>query len=389
MSDLVSADGSRKIAREVLIHGPISRAELGLRLGLSAASLTRLSKPLIESGLLVERQSAEAVGVGRPTKPLDVVADAGRFVGIKLTGDDATAVLTDVRAAHSAVEVVEVVDRSPGAVIALLADLVERVSGGTELTGIGVSIGGNVLDGRTVTRAPFLGWRDVELGALLEERAGAPVTVANDVVALTVAEKWFGAARGRSSFAVITIGAGVGYGLVSRGTVVVTPDTGLGLGGHFPLDPHGPVCIDGHRGCATALLSIPSICDQVESALGRPVRYDEVLDLAESGEPAASLVVDAAARALGHLIAAVVNLAMLDAVVLAGEGLELVRRTRSRVLEVLSEDRDPEALAVDVFLDDSGFTAWARGAAAVAIEAGIDALGDDRAWRLRSPSAQR
>jgi predicted NBD/HSP70 family sugar kinase len=64
-----------------------------------------------------------------------------------------------------------------------------------------------VIDRRVVTRAPFLGWRDVDLGAALHEALGLPIVVENDIVALVEAEHWFGEGRGIDDFAVVTIGA--------------------------------------------------------------------------------------------------------------------------------------------------------------------------------------
>src|SRR4051812_27656672 len=82
--------GERAVAIEVLVHGPLSRTELARRLGLSAGSLTRLTKPLIESGLLVEVAEAGVPAEarqGRPSTPLDVVADSWSFLGFKITED--------------------------------------------------------------------------------------------------------------------------------------------------------------------------------------------------------------------------------------------------------------------------------------------------------------
>ncbi len=258
------------------------------------------------------------------------------------------------------------------AVAELVAEL--RDGDGAEVSGLGVSIGGNVADQRVVTRAPFLGWRDVALAERLERELGLPVTVENDVTALTTAEQWFGAVRGRPAFAVVTIGAGVGYGLVVHDRVITTPDSGLGLGGHLPLDPNGPLCLDGHRGCSTAMLSIPSISMQLGIALGREVDYDEVLRLAEEGHPLAVSVTAAAGRALGRMMASIANIAMVDTIVLSGEGVALWNVVGDLALAALAEDRDSEATPVDVHVDDAGFVSWARGAAAVAIQAAIGRL---------------
>ncbi|KZE92027.1 N-acetylglucosamine repressor [Agromyces sp. NDB4Y10] len=379
MTQVELGGSARELARQVLIHGPISRADLGRRLGLSPASLTRLSKPFLDRGLFVEAPDLVQGATGRPARPLDVRADARRFVGVKLSGDAAHAVLTDLRATAVAREERALDRHDPRAVVGVIGDLVETLlaAEGPDLprvSGLGVSVGGNVADQRVVTRAPFLGWRDVALADLLEARLGLPVDVENDVTALTTAEQWFGPARGRDAFAVVTVGAGVGYGLVMHDRVVTTPDTGLGLGGHLPLDPSGPLCVDGHRGCSTAMLSIPSICAQVGIALGREIGYDEVIELAAARHPLARSVTDAAGRSLGRMMGYIANLAMVDAIVLSGEGVGLWSVAGDTALAALAADRDPEASEVVVHVDDTGFDPWARGAAAVAIQGALARL---------------
>lgn len=314
--------------------------------------------------------------VGRPVKPLDVTPGLGAFVGIKITGDSLFAVLTDARARVMADREVAIEDPSPASVVAQVAQIVESLREETAppIVGLGISLGGVVDDTGRVIRAPFLGWADVKLGADLGTTTGLPVVVENDVVALVEAERWFGAGRGRSGFSVITVGAGVGYGLVVGGESVHTREAGVGLGGHIPLDPTGPLCPEGHRGCSTALITSLGMSAQMQAALGRPVEYDEVLSLARAGHPAASAVVDAAARGLGRLIALAANLTMQPTVVLAGEGLGLWDIAETRIRAAAAADRDPLADPVEILVDESGFGAWARGAAAVAVQAAIARL---------------
>jgi len=256
----------------------------------------------------------------------------------------------------------------------VIVELAGELANEQEFTAIGISVGGQVSDNRVIDRAPFLGWRGVPLADAVEARLGVPVVVENDVVALAAAEHWFGLGRGFSNFAVLTVGAGVGYGLVMHDQVVSTSEAGLGLGGHFPLDPTGPLCFLGHRGCSTAMLTIPSIRAQVEVALGHPVTYAEVLEMAAAGQPVALAVLRAAGNALGRLIAAVANLAMVEHVVLAGEGLGFLDIVRGEMDAAILADRDPEAARVDVLLDPSGFISWAQGAAAIAIQRTVDTL---------------
>ncbi|PXA71777.1 ROK family protein [Cryobacterium arcticum] len=365
---------SSELAREVLIHGPILRNVLAQRLGLSLATLTRLARPLLDGGLLVEMTEQLDGALGRPAKPLDVRADARQFLGVKLTGDTAVAVTTDLRASEGRRAERPLPSHDLADVVTVIVELARELANEQEFSAIGISVGGQVSDNRVVDRAPFLGWRGVPLADAVEAQLDVPVIVENDVVALAAAEHWFGLGRGFSNFAVITVGAGVGYGLVMHDQVVSTSEAGLGLGGHFPLDPNGPLCFLGHRGCSTAMLTIPSIRAQVEVALARPVTYTEVLELAESGNPVALAVLSAAGTALGRLIAAVANLAMVEHVVLAGEGLGFLAVSRSAMDAAILADRDPDARPLDVVTDASGFISWAQGAAAVAIQRTMDTL---------------
>ena len=361
-------DSAMSLARAVLMHGPISRGDLGRRLGLSPASLTRLSKPFLDLGLFVELSETVNGGVGRPTKPLDVSLDGRRFVGIKVTGEGLFGVLTDLRATELASAHHPLSNTDPAEVVRRLVALVLELAGGVPIAGLGVTVGGQVLNSRVVARAPFLGWRDVHLATELEASLAIPVLVENDVAGLAAAEQWFGAGRGTASFAVLTLGVGVGYALVVNDRVISTRDSGLGLGGHVPLDADGPLCGSGHRGCSDAMLTEASISAQVGATLGRVVDYAEVLTLAASAEPAALAVVQASGRALGRLVALIANIAMVDTIVLAGEGIGLWDVVGDEIMAAASAGRDPAATPLQISVDTTGVSSWARGAAAVAIQ---------------------
>jgi predicted NBD/HSP70 family sugar kinase len=252
----------------------------------------------VDSGLLVEGSSGVHTRTGRPSLPLDVQPASRRLIGVKITGDELFAVVTDLRAAVLAEHSQALPARDPDAVIAAVADVTGRMRAEhPDVVGLGIGIGGRVMRRADVTRAHFLGWHEtVPLAARLTELTGLPTAVENDVRALTVAEHWFGAGRGLRSLAVVTIGAGVGCGIVVHDRLVEGAHGAGGWVGHRPLAGWG-LCADGHRGCAEGVLTIGAITAAVGQALGRPVTYDEVLDLARSGQPAARRVTDEAGRA--------------------------------------------------------------------------------------------
>jgi len=360
--------GANAVAVEVLRHGPISRSEIARRLRLSPGSITRLSAPLVERGLIVETSALSEGRAGRPSKPLDVVPESRHFVGIKLTGDHAEGILTDLRTAPHATHATAL--RSTGVTDAVdaIVELVDDLSDPDRPTvGVGIAVGGRVQDG-VVTSAPFLGWSDVPLARLLEERLKIDVTVENDLLALTAEEHWFGAGRDLDRFAVVTVGAGVGYGLVAHGEIVANADSGLGLVGHWPVEPFGPMCPEGHRGCARAVLTTAAIEGNVSAAFGAAVTYADAIQMAEDGQPAARRVVDEAVRGLGRLLAAIGNLTVPQRIVLGGEGVRMVEIAREALREGIAEARDPRASELEVVMIAADNEDWCRGAAAVAIQ---------------------
>ncbi|MFF7751463.1 ROK family protein [Streptomyces sp. NPDC007971] len=364
--------GERFVAIEVLVHGPLSRTELARRLDLSQGSLTRLTKPLIESGLLVEVPEAATppkARQGRPSQPLDVVAASRSFLGFKITADAVYGVVTTLRSEVVARLDRPLADRDPARVADLLAEMTAELAGGRPAAaGIGIGVGGLVQERAVVGESPFLQWRDVPLAELVRERTGLPVAVENDVAALVEAETWFGAGRGLDRFVVLTIGAGIGYGLVLGGTRVPCAEENRGFGRHWIIDPHGPLTPDGERGSAVSLLTIPSIRYQMRAASGRDAAYEEILAGAAEGEPMAFRVIDEAARALGTLVAQIANFAMPQKILLAGEGVGLMDVAGDTVRAAIRAHRHPLAAPVDLETKVADFHDWARGAAVLAIQ---------------------
>ncbi|MCS5732092.1 ROK family protein [Herbiconiux moechotypicola] len=357
------------VAIEVLRRGPISRAEIGRRLGLSHASLSRLSAPLIERGVIHDVGEHSNGRVGRPSRLLDIDASSHHFLGVKIRENEIIAAVTDLRGDVVDSVTVPLAHRTPTAVVNQVKELHSTFAAAHTLTAIGIGIGGAVHDRRKVISAGFLGWDDVALADLIEQETRTPALVENDVVALCEYEDWFGFARYDDRFAVITLGIGTGFGLVIHGRPIVGDDYGFGLVGHWPMDPTGPLCQQGHRGCAAALLNSDAIARYATEALGRETTFDETVELASEGHPAAVRIVHDAARGLGVLIAAVCNLTLPERIIIAGEGVRLAMIGHETLLQQARELRDPRAQTPLIDYSSGDNIEWARGAAVLAIQA--------------------
>jgi glucokinase len=151
-------------------------------------------------------------------------------------------VVTEIRRATSA--------SVPGAAERAIAEVVLELAAAYPVEAVGVGAAGLVDETRSVVRfAPNLGWHEEPVRALLEEATNLPVVIENDANAAAWAEYRFGAARGRDDVVMVTVGTGIGGALVLGGTLY---RGGFGLAGeigHWVLDPDGPPCGCGRRGC--------------------------------------------------------------------------------------------------------------------------------------------
>ncbi|MEU9476056.1 ROK family transcriptional regulator [Streptomyces sp. NPDC048191] len=360
----------------LLSHGPLTRAEVGRRTSLSPAAVTKAVRPLMELGYLVEGVDEEArPAVGRPASLVWVDGGRALFIGIKVTADEIIAVLADLCCRVRISRHVRLTGRDPEAVLpaitALVQELLTEADGfGVQVRGLGIAISGDVDRGEGVVRySPFLEWRDVPLAEIAETATGLPVTVENDVRALTVAEHWFGAGVGLSDFALVTVGAGIGCGLVVHGRVVSGAHGVAGEIGHVSLDPLGPLCHCGNRGCVEAIAADPAILRAVRAATGRQVTdAAEALDLARGGDPGVREVYARAGEAIGTAIGFLVNLLGPERVIISGEGLAAYDLVAEGIREAFAASAFGTAEQCDVITRPLPFEEWARGAAATAIQ---------------------
>jgi predicted NBD/HSP70 family sugar kinase len=360
----------------VLTEGPISRVGVSRRTGLSSAAVTKAVRPLLEAGYLMElAEDRSELAIGRPASPLQVCADRGFFVGIKVTGDELIGVVTDLQARirvarHRALHSHDV-DDVVNAIGLLVAELLDGSPPFRERArGLGLALAGDVDRSTGLVRySPFLGWRQVPLVHRIEAVTGLTPLVENDVRALTVAERWFGGGVGASSFALVTVGAGIGCGLVVNDAVVSGAYGVAGEIGHLPVEAGGSPCHCGGRGCVESIASERAILERVAEATGRPaVTMAQAIELAHRDDPAVRAVFARAGHAIGLALAAVANLLGPERIIISGEGLAAYDLFEEQIRETFARQAFGAAASSDLIVRPLSFDEWARGAAAVAIQ---------------------
>jgi predicted NBD/HSP70 family sugar kinase len=279
----------------------------------------------------------------------------------------------------------EVVDVVAGSVEEMVRDAGDV---GDKTLGLGVACPGPLDPSQGVLYGPpgFAGWSEVPIRRMLEEKTGYPVLVDNDAIASAIGERWVGKARGVDSFVYIYNGWGIGVGLFVDGNIFRGASGTAGEIGHVPLDPNGPACTCGNRGCLTRYCLPKEIISSVIARLGAgeesslegvPLVEGQIADLAVvhaaalAGDRLAGEALAIPARMLGRAVVGLVNLLDLQMVVLGGKtfgeagGIYLREVERSLRETILYPDRR----RVQVELSGAGQHAGAVGAASLVLHA--------------------
>ena len=215
----------------------------------------------------------------------------------------------------------------PEAVIGRIVGAVRHVAGlvaaaGGSVRGVVLGAAGIVSSGEgVVVSSPNLpGWRDIPLRDRVAGEVGLPVLLENDANAAAFGEHWRGAGRGCSSMALVTLGTGVGGGLVLGGELWRGADGMAGEIGHLTIDPGGRTCRCGNIGCLETYASATGIVDRYRELAGLEpsVGADGVHGLALEGDANARQAFREAGRALGIAFAALVNLLNPERIVVGG-----------------------------------------------------------------------
>ncbi len=371
-------DLNRSIVLNLIAErGPLSRTELARAGGLPAATITRIVGDFVDAGLVAEMTAASSGG-RRPVL-LSINPTAGHVLGVKLREDSLTVALCDLSCAvvHQC-DTAFPVDAAPYRALEVIADAVERCVAEAGVArravlGVGVGLSGLIDAARGLCRySAILGWRDVEIGPVLEYKLRLPVRVDNDVNTLAVAERQFGTERGVANLLVVTVGRGVGMGIVVEGEIYRGAG-GAGEVGHMTVDttPDAPLCTCGKRGCLEAVAADYGIVraaqgddpgHAVEAAL------DTLIARAEAGDEAVRAIFACAGAALGVALANLANLFDPDLIVLGGEGLRAGALLTDPLRAALPRHLFGRSAAeVALVIRPTDEATWARGAASLVL----------------------
>ncbi|SDG58431.1 Sugar kinase of the NBD/HSP70 family, may contain an N-terminal HTH domain [Lentzea fradiae] len=328
--------GNLRTVLLALVDRPGSRADLAARTGLTKATLSNLTEPLLANGILVE-DPATGAGMGRPSKPLRFHPDGPVAVG------------AEVNVSHLAVEILgldgetlrrhivpaDIRKSSADEVLDRVSDLIREHAGPRTLLGAGLAVPGVVHDG-VLVRAPNLpNLVGVPLAQRLGERLGIEVELDNEANLAALAHLWPRHLAGED-FVHVSADVGIGAGVVLHGEVYRGTSGFAGELGHVVIEREGEPCTCGSRGCVERYAGL----DVILREAGRR-RLDSLQKALGAGDARAVGAVRQAGQALGVGLATLMNLFDVPTVVLGGSYAVL----HEHLSEAILSEMDTRVLA--------------------------------------------
>ncbi len=308
-TQVASSETARDINRGVVLNlirrrQPISRADLARVSGLQRSTVSLITEQLIRENWVVYGPTGRLPRGRRPT-----------FLRLN---DKRAIVVSDLRPGQTTIAVADVNGRflsqeamaTPADPRAAIKTLIARIRhqmqqhSDREFEGIGISLSGRFdLANQHVVFVPNLKWSEFDLKGPIEEATGIRVELENAANACVLAEVWFGhAAEKVPDLVVLTVAEGVGTGVFSNGQLVRGANGMAGEFGHVSLDPNGPECACGRRGCWEVFASNRAALRYYheERSASDGLTFQDLLSLGESGDELALKALDKMAQAIGR-----------------------------------------------------------------------------------------
>jgi predicted NBD/HSP70 family sugar kinase len=324
------------VLQHVAADGPLSRARIASVTGLTRATVSSLVDDLVHAGLVTELGPEARGVVGRPGSALTLNQATYAGLGLEVNIDYIAVCVADLAGELRYLQTRAGDNRtqSPSQVLARAVRMARAATraaenAGLTVVGLAVALPGLVEAEPGLLRvAPNLGWLDVSVVELLSGRLDPgrlPVTVDNEANLAALGELWFGGHDDLDDFVHVSGEIGVGAGIVVGRELFRGVQGFAGEIGHVTVQPDGPRCRCGSRGCLEqvagqeAIMRAAGLTGEAGTSMGQPGgSVAELLASARDGDPRTIEAIEAAGRALGIAVAATVNLVAPSTVVLGG-----------------------------------------------------------------------
>src|SRR3954447_17982131 len=319
-----------RVIRALRDEGTISRAEIARRTGLSRSTVSSLVADLQADGLVVERPEpglAHGAQGGRPPILLSFDASAGAAVGVDFGHSHLRVAVSDLASTILAERKLPLdTDHDAQQGLELAAEMVaDALSDAgvqrTQVIGAGMGLPGPIEQsaGTVGSSAILPGWIGMMAASEMRRRLDIPVMVDNDANLGALAEAAFGAGQDAGDLIYLKVSSGIGAGLILNGRLYRGSSGLAGELGHVLVDPDGIVCRCGNRGCLETVAATGALVDLLRRSHGDELTVDAMLEAARGGDLGCRRVIHDAGRALGQVVATLLNVLNPELLVVGGD----------------------------------------------------------------------
>lgn len=356
-------------------HPGAGRAQLARSTGLAPSTVTAVVQGLLAERIVVEGPAAE--GAQRPgprSRGLTLSPALGSVVGIDFGFRTVRVFFADLSGRRLAFEQAPLAAEYDAA--AGLSTARELVASVAEKHGLakpliaGLALPGpiNTAKQQVIGTSILPGWAGCT-ASTMSKALGMPVVLENDANLAALGEHVFGAGAGVSNSLTVKFHSGIGAGLVVNGSLVSGAHGGAGEIGHVQIDPRGPLCRCGKRGCLDTFVAVPAILASLRPQHDLST-VSELMTLLDHGDVGAERVVRDSAATVGGVVAAACLLVAPERVIVVGSMARAHQAVLEPIREELRRHMVPETHSVpEVVLGELDDAHTALGAVAIALRA--------------------
>ncbi|GGG83157.1 xylose repressor [Edaphobacter dinghuensis] len=373
--ELASSESARDINRDIVLElirarQPVARADLSRLSGLQPSTVSAIVEQLLS-----ERWITEGAVVRRPRgrRPTLLSLNDGLVILVAdLRPQQAIVAIVDLNGRFLEREVVPLVS-DPERSVSKIIESMQAMRGRHEnktFEGVGVSLPGRIHpDSQRLILAPNLQWSDYDVKGAIETGMELQVELDNAANACLLSELWFGRIDGVRNAVLVTVSEGLGTAILANGQIVVGRNGLAGEFGHIPIDPAGPACGCGQRGCWEVFGSSSAGLRYYKELApkSRPLVIQELLQLAEEGDAAAIEAVSRQAMHLGRGLRLITAALSPDLILITGD----LTTSWARFGPIVQAELDSTMLAGSsprLMVTNDGELSRLRGGAAVVLQ---------------------
>jgi len=371
-----SSEVVRDINRRIVLNlirkrQPISRADLARVSGMQRSTISLIVDQLIQENWVLTGPTGRLPRGRRPTYLR--LNDERVMIGVDVRPSQITVAVADANGRFISQEAI-VTTPDPEFTIDRLIEVIRRIvvsCRGRKIEGIGVSVPGRYIPGSNrLVFAPNLGWRDVDLRTPLMKATGLSVEIENAATACALAAVWFDHMEQVRNLVVVTVSEGVGTGILLNGQIVRGLNGMAGEFGHVPLDPNGPLCGCGRRGCWEVYASNGAALRYYrESGPEAPgLNFLDLLSRADQGEKRAEEALRTMAYHLGRGMRMLVAGFAPERIIVVGDLTRSWKRFEAVIASEIVAQVLPGGVAPELIPAREGGVARLRGTVALVLE---------------------